>query len=139
MLTGAMLNGVDVSETPFELTKDVSDLILLYTDRISRVTGRVDADGLDTSVLLFPADGAWADTSPAARRFRQDRAGATGEFTFDAVPPGDYYAIAVPESQATDWRDPAALDALARGATRLSVAEGGTRAVALRVVKDARR
>ena len=140
MLKGAMLNGADVADTPFEFTKDVPDLVLVYTDRISRVTGRVDAGATDASVLLFTSDATvWADASPPSRRFRQARVSGSGEFTFDSVPPGDYYVIAVPASRADDWRDPVALDALAAGATRLSVAEGETRTLVLRLVKDARR
>src|SRR5204863_9729961 len=37
----AMLDGVDVSETPFELTRDVTDLTLVFTDRSSGVTGTI--------------------------------------------------------------------------------------------------
>jgi hypothetical protein len=137
MLKGAMLNGVDVSETPFEFTKDVADLILVYTDRISRVRGHVDTPGADSSVLVFPADAAaWADAAPGARRFRQARVNANGDCLFVGVPPGDYYAIAVPDGQAADWRDPASLETLARRAARVSVAEGDTATISLRVTKD---
>ena len=41
-----------------------------------------------------------------------------------SLPPGDYYAVAVPQEQATDWREPGTLDALSRIATRITIIEG---------------
>ena len=39
MFKAAMLNGVDVSETPFEFTRDIADLVLTFTDRWSGIGG----------------------------------------------------------------------------------------------------
>src|SRR5436190_3652677 len=41
MFKAAMLNGVDVSETPFEFNRDVADLVLTFTDRWSGMSGVV--------------------------------------------------------------------------------------------------
>jgi hypothetical protein len=130
----ALLDGVDVSETPFEFRANTT-ITLVYTDRPNRVTGRVDGGTPDAvSVLLFTTSGqAWGDAGPNSRRFRTARVGAQGEFAISGIPAGDYYIVAVPEDQAADWRDPAMLDALARVATQLSIADGDTRSVALQV------
>ena len=128
MFKAAMLNGVDVSETPFEFTRDVSDLVLTFTDRWSGMGGVVQGTGAAGAVVLAFTTNAqtwnWDDQGPASRRFRSTRANARGEFGLSSVPPGDYYVIAVPEEQAADWRDPKVLEALARQATQVSIAEG---------------
>ena len=45
MFKAATLNGVDVSENPFELTRDVTDLVLTFTDRWSGIGGLVQGTG----------------------------------------------------------------------------------------------
>ena len=130
----ALLDGVDVSATPFDFTAD-TEITLVYTDRPSGVSGRVDTRSPDAiDVLLFTSDAQrWSDAGPNARRFRSARVGARGEFAIAGVPPGDYYLVAVRDDQAADWRDPATLDLLARVAEQVSIADGETRDVALRV------
>jgi hypothetical protein len=99
------------------------------------VTGLVENGKPDaTSVLMFTSDAqAWSDAGPHSRRFRTARTGTGGTFTIAGAPPGEYYIVAVPEEQAADWRDPQALDAFARIATRISIAEGETQTVSLRL------
>jgi hypothetical protein len=135
MFKAAMLEGVDVSETPFDFKKDITNLTLVFTDRRSGLSGRIDGEGANTaSVLLFTSDTqAWVDAGPNSRRFRTARSTATGLFGISDVPPGEYYVLAVPDEQSADWRDPARLDALARMATQISIAEGETKTLGLRV------
>ena len=61
------------------------------------------------------------------------RASTAGQFGLSSLPPGDYYAIAIREENAADWRDPAILDVLARAATRVTILEGEHRTVDLQV------
>jgi hypothetical protein len=137
MLKAAIVDGVDALDMPFELKKD-TDLTLVYTDRWSGVKGRVDGARADATVLLFSADpSSWGDAAPDSRRFRSARIIAQGEFSVSGVPPGDYLIVAVPEDQAIDWRDASSLASLSSGATALSIAEGETKIVVLRL-KDAR-
>jgi hypothetical protein len=136
MFKAAMLDGVDVSETPFDLTRDVPDLALLFTDRWSGVTGTVGQGADRAVVLLFTADTqAWADAGPNSKRFRTARANLRGEFGMSGVLPGEYYLVAIPEEASADWRDPSSLDGLARIATRIAIAEGETKRIGLRVVE----
>jgi hypothetical protein len=135
MFKSAMLNGVDVSETPFEFTRDVPDLVLTFTDRWSGMGGVVQGTGAGGAmVLMFTTNTqAWETTGTAPRRLRSTRANAKGEFGLSSVPPGDYYVIAVAEEQAPDWRDPQTLEALARQATQVSIGEGEHKMIDLRV------
>ena len=135
MFKSAMLNGVDVSETPFDLTKDVDDLVLNFTDRWSGISGSVQGAGADTaSVIVFAADTQiWQTAGPSSRRFKNVRASSDGQFGISSLPPGDYYVIAVREEDAADWRDPAVLDVLARTATRVTILDGEHRTMDLQL------
>jgi len=72
MFKAAMLNGVDVSEIPFDFTRDVADLVLTFTDRWSGMGGVVrgpDAGG--AIVLAFTTNAqAWADQGASPRRLK---------------------------------------------------------------------
>jgi hypothetical protein len=135
MFKAAMLNGVDVSETPFDFTRDVSDLVLTFTDRWSGMSGVVRGTGGGGAlVLAFTTNvQVWNEQGPSPRCLKSTRANARGEFGLPAVLPGDYYVVAVAEVQAADWRDPQVLQALARLATRITIAEGEHKTIDLRL------
>ena len=135
MFKAAMLNGVDVSETPFEFNRDVTDLVLMFTDRWSGMSGVVQGTGAaGAMVLAFTTNPqAWENTGIAPRRMKNARANAKGEFALSSVPAGEYYVVAVPEEQTSDWREPKMLEALARLATQVSIAEGEHKTIDLRL------
>jgi hypothetical protein len=133
LFKAALLDGVDVSLTPFELSRDVADLALVFTDRWSGIGGAVQGAHADRAVVvLFPTDSrAWIDAGANPRRLRSARVDAQGRFAVRSLPPGDYYAVAIPDEQSEDWRDPSMLDALARMATQLTIMEGEHKTVDL--------
>jgi hypothetical protein len=135
MFKAAMLNGVDVSDTPFELSRDITDLVVIFTDRWSGISGGVQGPGADAAtVLAFTTDTqAWEHAGSSARRLRSTRVNAAGQFGISSLPPGDYYVIAVPEEEWADWRDPAALDILTRSATHVTILEGEHKIIDLSV------
>jgi hypothetical protein len=135
MFKAAMLNGVDVSETPFEFTRDIPDLVLTYTDRWSGMSGVVQGAGAaGAMVLAFTTNPqSWDNTGANPRRLKSTRANAKGEFGLSSVPPGEYYVIAVAEDQGPEWRDPKTLEGLARIATQVSIAEGEHKTIDLRL------
>jgi len=137
MFKSAVTNGVDVSETPFDLTGDVNDLVITFTDRWSGLGGTVhDANGNpdgSAMVLVFPTNVAsWRNYGSAPRRLKSGATNATGAFGISSLPPGDYYAVAIPEDQSDEWRDPKTLDVLARIAATVTIAEGEHRMIELR-------
>jgi len=135
MFKSAMLGGVDVSETPFELSRDVSDLAIVFTDRWTGLNGSVGGPGADgATVLAFPADASkWTGDGLAPRRFKAARTNQRGEFGISSLPPGDYYVVAVPEEQTDGWRDPATLDALSRLATPITILDGESKRIDLSI------
>jgi hypothetical protein len=130
MFKSATLDGQDVTDVPLELRRDdVTGLVLTFTDRWSGLGGVVrnarNAPDPGAIVLVFPTDAsAWSNFGSAPRRLRAARANAKGEFGVTSLPPGDYYAVAVPQDHSAEWREPKTLEALSRIATRITIAEG---------------
>ena len=131
-LKGAFLNNRDLSDAPFELdTRDVTGVVLIFTDRPSTIGGsvrtgqRADPGAI---VIAFPTDtSAWMGRGPFPRRVRTTRAGVDGTYSITALVPGEYYVAAVDESGFTDWQNPALLGALRRVARQVRVLEGERR------------
>jgi hypothetical protein len=137
MFKSAVINGVDVSDTPFDLTRDVADLTITFTDRWSGLGGTVhDANGNPdpaATVVVFPANAdGWRNYGATPRRLKSGVTNVKGEFGISSLPPGEYYAAAIPEDQSDDWRDPKTLEALARLATTVTILEGEHRMIDLR-------
>ena len=127
-LKSATIGGRDVLDAPIELRDaDVTGVVVTFTDKIGQVTGSVRSPGetdlSETSVVLFPADyRTWIDNGLNPRRSRTARATKAGAFTIPNVPAGDYLIVAVDRSAPADLQDPANVESLSRGATRVSVA-----------------
>ena len=78
-------------------------------------------------MLAFPVDPKlWSGYGASPRNLKSALTSRTGVYTFDHLPPGDYYVIAIDPAEADGWQDPARLEALASEATRLTVAAGET-------------
>jgi hypothetical protein len=126
----AMLNGKDVSDTPFELGgEDVTGLVLTFTDEPSELSGAVrdDKGGADGSaaVLLFPADApSWSDYGISARRLRTAATAKDGAYKFTNVPDGDYAIVAVRDEPPSDWQDPKMLQKYAAAASKITIVTG---------------
>jgi hypothetical protein len=54
-----------------------------------------------------------------------------------SLPPGDYYAVALTNIEAYEWRDPEFLEGISRDATRFSLADDETKTLRL-VLKEER-
>ena len=132
-------NGRDVSSTPLVVdTADATGITFTFTDRPTEVVGSVrnSAGTSDpgASVIVFPSDSqTWSSMWLSAERFRSVRVEATGAFKVSPLPAGSYFIVAVPDEATADWQDPAFLDALSRGATSVTIAEGESRTLDLRV------
>jgi hypothetical protein len=127
MFKSAASNGSDVADRPLTLATDSLDVVITFTDRWSGLRGSIqNRQGLDdgAAVIVFPTDReTWGSSGLSPRRVRLVRAGKTGEYSLN-LPPGQYYAIAVPDAQAADWQDPAFLEAASRSGTRVVIADG---------------
>jgi hypothetical protein len=127
----------DLSDAPFELTADLSNVVVTFSDRLATMAGRVtDSRGAADPfavVIAMPADPAlWVDFGSYPRRLREGRPKRDGSFSFSGLPAGDYLVAAVPQD-VLDWTNPELLPVISRIATRTSVDEGGLATVNLTV------
>jgi hypothetical protein len=84
-------------------------------------------------VFAFPMDTAeWLETGVAPRRMRTARANRDGAYLFPALPPGDYYLVAVKEDFVGEWQDPEFLESISRSAQQVHVIEGERSSLDLR-------
>ena len=133
------LDGKDITDRAFDLQADATSLVVTYTDRPSKVSGVVTgargAASTTAMVLAFPADSRqWVDYGTSPRTFKRVVTNASGVYTIDHLPPGDYHLIAVEPEDADRWQDPARLEVLAGQSSRLSVArEDSLKTLDLRV------
>jgi hypothetical protein len=106
------------------------------TDRAPTLSGSVrDAQGLPSSsaaVVLFPADrDGWQNYGLTPDRIRMTKLSTAGGYRLTGLLVGDYFVVALDESQADAWKDPAFLEAAARSATRVTLAWGDARTLDL--------
>jgi Carboxypeptidase regulatory-like domain len=136
------LDGKDITDSVVDFQADTTSLVVVYTDRPSKVSGTVkDAHGdasANAVVLAFPADPErWSGYGTNPRTVKSAPASRSGAYTFANVPAGEYFLIAIDGAEADGWTDPKTLEVLARQATRLSVvaAESRTLDLTLRVIR----
>ena len=138
-LQGAMLNGLDLSTTPIEVSSGtVSGVRLVFSDRSAEVSGRALAQAgvVDSRAVLFPtSDRLWIDWGLNPRHIQSVRADPAGNFVFRNVPPGDYFVAAMPDASVARWSDPSTLLALARTAARVTVVPAGRHTVSVRTTE----
>jgi hypothetical protein len=137
-LTSAMFQGRDLSDTPFDLSGDIDDVVLTFTDKPRTLTGGVQDGGSDlavgATVVLFPTDSRlWTDYGTGSRRVQGVHVSPTGTFTLQVPPIGQYCIVAIPDDQSTNWRNPATLARLVTIAERLDVRDDQPIAQALKV------
>ncbi len=133
----AMVHGTDALRAPFALDKDdVTGVVITLTDQPSSVSGTVRRPSGDTAsgavVALFPSDfDHWIDEGMTPRLLKTTNTGPDGTFSVANLLPGEYLAVAYAGSVSRVPQDPEFIRALARNGTKVSVAPGDTRALAL--------
>jgi hypothetical protein len=118
--------------------EDISGLDVELTNRIPDVSGIVtDSRGegvQDYFAIAFPQDrDRWK--APGPGRNAMARPNAEGRFSFKTLRPGDYYIAAVEHIQTGEWMDPEYLESIRLRATPISISEGDTRTVDLKLIQ----
>jgi hypothetical protein len=138
-LKGVMADGRDISDVPLDVKGNVLGVVVVFTDETSEISGTVrTARGAAESaatVVTFPTDRRlWSGYgSRFPRRVVSTPVGPSGSFALRALPPGEYFVAAIPDSLVETWRDPKVLEDLARMSSRVSLAENEKRSLDLRV------
>jgi hypothetical protein len=129
-------NGHDLSAAPQVLEGDITNAILTLSDHPNRLDGSVEMPSsadVPPAVVFFPANyGPWLAGGTAGRLSRFIRVDGSGRFTSTGLPAGDYYVAAIPSDLANEWQDPKILEAIARGATRISLSDDEHKSIELK-------
>jgi hypothetical protein len=142
-IKSAMVNGVDALDQPFELNaENIGNVVITVTDRQTAVSGTVTGGGgagVEGTVIIFPAAyREWIARGMPQRVLRNVRAQPSGAFSLMGLPPRDYLMVAVTDADIPDLQNPTVYDALARAATSVTLIEGDTRSVSLKLAQVVR-
>jgi hypothetical protein len=136
-LKSITVGGVDVTDQPFDFgfgDEIFPDAQVLLSNTGAIIAGSIeDAAGTPAtgSVVAFSTSRLnWFDGS---RHTKSTVSTVDGAFEINGLPPGEYFLAAVAAFPSGDWQSPQALESLMRGATRVTVREGQTRTIALRL------
>jgi hypothetical protein len=145
-LKSVTINGVDVTESGFDFgsgataadTIDGAEIIVSRNG--ASLSGTVDssaAAGRDYFVVVFPPfRDQW--TAPHLRRMKLTRSRGDGSFRVGGLPAGDYLVAAVNRLEGSfgggEWQNPAVLEQLAPRAERVTLSDGQSRELSLRLI-----
>ena len=131
--------GVDITDSGYEFKpgEQVSGIQILLTRRATTLRGTVQDDRGepvgDYSIVAFSSDrNKWGYLTRFVRSARPDQ---DGRFTMRALPPDDYLVVAVEYLESGQEFDPEQLRAWEASAARVSLGEGGTQSVSLKLTR----
>ena len=140
-LKAVVLDGRDITDTPltFTGTEEIAGLRVVLTNRTTKVSGRVKdergRDASDCTVVVFAQDRArWSWRSRFIATTRPD---VDGRFQIASLPPASYFIVALEYVEEGDASDPEFLELLRARAARISLDEGESTTVELKLVRDA--
>jgi hypothetical protein len=131
------LDGRDITDSPFEFTgKDVDGIVVQLTQRMTTVTGQASGERgqrMSAAMVVFFAEERekW---QPGSRFVRAVPVDQGGRFTVRALPPGRYLAVALDEFEQGLESDADALEELRRFGARLTLAEGESATLNLKLM-----
>jgi Carboxypeptidase regulatory-like domain len=129
--------GVDVTDTGIEVkpNEDLSDVEVELTNRITTVSGTVTNSRGEAVkeywTVIFPRDREKWRSSP--RYIRVSRSDTDGRYKVTGLPPTEYLAIALEVVDPGEASDPDFLDRIQNRATSLSLGEGDTKVLDLKL------
>jgi hypothetical protein len=137
MLKSVTQGGKDItdSEIPLRSGEELRDVDVTITPRVTTMAGQLtDAKNEpvhDATVVVFAAQPErWFESSRSVKAARPDQ---QGQWRLKALPPGDYLAVALEYVEDGSWNDPEYLESLRKYAVRVTLGEGASETVALKV------
>lgn len=123
------LDGKDITDRPVDFSEDTTSLVIVYSDKLATVTGTIkDARGetVTTGVAVaFPVDSThWSGYGANPRTVKRATGSRGNAYTFDNLPAGEYFIIAIDGAVADNWTDPQMLERLAPQATKVTINAG---------------
>ena len=132
-----VVNGMDVTDTKIELAANQeADVQVVLTNRLTRVTGTVSAEGqpMKADVVVFAADSAkWSYPSRFVRAVSADD---KGRFRISGLPPSErYLAVATDYLEDDEHYDPEFLERMRSAAVEFSLNDVENRTLDLKVIE----
>lgn len=140
-LQSVRIGGREMIDRQFDLTSDLTDVVMTFTDTMGDLIGSARPPGgpsaeVSGSVVLFPADyREWITSGMGTRRARRVDLGPSGAFELHSLLPGQYLAAAIMADSAFDLQDPADIEALVRVATPVSITGAQRASLSLTVTR----
>lgn len=135
------LAGRDHTHTALDTTADadVGGLVVTLTNRGAELTGRVpSAPGRPNQpavVVVFPVEEAqWTAVGLRPPRIRATAVANDGTFSFDTLPAGDYYVVAVGGADTRVWQRESFFSRARGEAARVSLEWGGRHTATPRII-----
>ena len=138
-LKSVRLNGEDVTDSgvEFKSGQDLSGLEVVASSKQTEITGGVTGSNgsplKDYTVVVFSDDPQYWSL-PFTRWVNGTRPDQEGRFRLRNLPAGSYNIVAVDYIEAGAWGDPDLLDRLKSHARRITLSEGGSERVDLKLV-----
>lgn len=138
-LKSVRLNGEDVTDSgvEFKTGQDLSGLEVVASSKQTEITGGVTGSNgsplKDYTVVVFSDDPQYWSL-PFTRWVNGTRPDQEGRFRLRNLPAGSYNIVAVDYIEAGAWGDPELLDRLKSHARRITLSEGGSERVDLKLV-----
>jgi len=119
----------------FKGNENITDIELELTNRVTDLSGLVTntrgAAVKEYSIVVFAQDrDKWTANSRWMRTGRPDQ---DGRFKVTGLPPGDYYIVALDYVDTDQWTEPDYLERVRARATSVTIGEGETKSVDLRI------
>jgi Carboxypeptidase regulatory-like domain len=137
MLKSVLYNGKNIADADLNLKsgEELNGVEVIITNRVTSVSGRLTDEKQeplrDATVLVFPTDSSkWFESSRAMRAVRPDQ---QGQWQIKGLPAGDYLAIALDYVEDAAWIDPEYLESLRRYAEPVTLGEGASQVVTLKL------
>ena len=137
MLKAVTHQGRDISDAPIELGsgEELTDVEVVISSRVTLVGGRLEDERKqpirDATVVVFDADTQnWFESSRRVRAIRPDQ---DGQWQLKGLPSGEYLAAALDYVEDGAWNDPEYLEALKQDAEKITIGDGSSQTVALKL------
>jgi len=127
MLRTSLVAGQEALDTFVDVRQEVADASVLFTDQLTSLSGHAAPN---STVIIFSTN--QTHWYPQSRRLLTMRAATDGSYTIPNVPPGEYFVAAADDIQPGQWFDPAFLQGLITGATKVTIAEGDKKTLDIR-------
>jgi hypothetical protein len=140
-LKSVRLNGDDVTDSGVDVKtgQDISGLEVVASSKQTEIAGGVTAANgsalKDYTVVVFSDDPQYWSL-PFTRWVNGTRPDQEGRFRLRNLPAGSYNIVAVDYIEAGAWGDPELLDRLKSHAKRITLSEGGSENVDLKLVEQ---